>query len=77
MFDVCVLVHCEDVLVMRSLRDGHGAVLLFVRGCRCEDRDRSVDVASTSRCGMACARSMCGVVLGPSVELCNDLECFR
>ena len=48
MYDVCVLVQCEDVLVMRSLRDGHGTVLLFVRGCRCEDRDRSVDVASTS-----------------------------
>ena len=48
MYDVCVLVQCENVLVMRSLRDWHGPVLLFVRGCRCEDHNRSVDVASTS-----------------------------
>ena len=69
MYDVCVLVQCEDVLVMRSLRDGHGTVLLLVRGCRCEDHDRSVDVASTSVWDGSCvehavcrSRAQCGAV---------------
>jgi hypothetical protein len=69
MYDVCVLVQCENVLVMRSLRDGHGTVLLFVRGCRCEDHNRSVDVASTSVWDGSCAehaacrsRAQCGAV---------------
>ena len=69
MFDVCVLVQCEDVLVMRSLPDGHGTVLLFVRGCRCEDLDRSLDVASTLVWDGSCAehiscrsRAQCGAV---------------
>ena len=69
MFDVCALVQCPDMLVMHTVRAGHGAVLLFVRGCRCEDRDRSLDVACTSvldgsRAEHAACRSraQCGVV---------------
>ena len=36
MFAVCALVQCPDMLVMRTVRAGHGVVLFFVRGCRCD-----------------------------------------
>ena len=55
MFDVCALVQCSDMRVMPTVRAGHGTVLLFVRERRCEDRDRSLDVASTSVLDGLCA----------------------